>query len=155
MDIHHAALHSGLGKMNEELSNKLLDDFPRLFRNRDQSSMQRGFECGDGWFELIYQLSRDIETVARESGLSPDSAEWPKCRQVKEKLGSLRFVVFATDQHRTMYKRISQLRLDALNQSAKTCECCGKPGELVTAHGISTLCLDHAIQTEIDNTHGC
>ncbi len=141
--------------MNEELSNKLLHDFPRLFRNRDQSSMQRGFECGDGWFELIYQLSRDIETVARESGLSPDAAEWPKCRQVKEKLGSLRFVVFATGQHRAMYERISELINSAYEQSTKTCECCGKPGELVTRHGISTLCLDHAGQTETDTTQGC
>jgi hypothetical protein len=141
--------------MNEELSNKLFDYFPRLFRNRDQSSMQRGFECSDGWFELIYQLSRDIETVARECGLTPDSPEWPRCRQVKEKLGSLRFVVFATGQHRAMYERISQLRLDALNQSVKTCECCGKSGELVTRHCISTLCLDHAGQTETDTTQGC
>ncbi|MEQ1533773.1 MAG: hypothetical protein HOO97_11770 [Sideroxydans sp.] len=46
--------------------------------------MQREFECGDGWFELIYQLSQDIETVARKNGLIPDSLEWPLCRQVNE-----------------------------------------------------------------------
>ena len=118
--------------MNEELSNKLLKDFPRLYRDRHESSMRRGFECGDGWFDLIYQLSLDIEAVAREYGLSPDSTEWPKCRQVKEKLGSLRFVVFANEQHRTMHDRISVLRLTALNQSVKTCECCEKSGELVS-----------------------
>lgn len=81
--------------MNEALSKKLLDDFPALFRDRNESSMQRGFECGDGWFDLIYKLSQDIECVAREGGLNPDSHEWPLCRQVKEKMGSLRFVVFA------------------------------------------------------------
>ena len=58
--------------MNEALTKKLLDDFPRLFRNRHETSMQRGFECGNGWFDLIYQLSRDIESAARENGLSPD-----------------------------------------------------------------------------------
>ncbi|MDP4028040.1 MAG: hypothetical protein Q8P42_03625 [Gallionella sp.] len=85
--------------MNEALSKKLFDDFPRLYRNRHESSMQRGFECGDGWFELIYKLSQDIESVARESGLKPDSTAWPRCRQVKEKLGTLRFYVFNCDEH--------------------------------------------------------
>lgn len=133
--------------MNEELSQKLLEDFPRLYRDRHDSSMQHGFECGDGWFVLIYQLSLDIEAVAREYGLSPNSPEWPKCRQVKEKLGSLRFVVFANEQHRAMHDRISELILTALNQSVKICEFCGKPGELVTRHGISTLCPEHARQS--------
>lgn len=136
--------------MNEELSKKLLNDFPRLYRNREQSSMDRGFECGNGWFELIYELSRGIETVARECGLTPDSPEWPRCRQEKEKFGSLRFVVFATDQHRVMHERISQLRLDALNQSVKTCEYCGKPGELVRNRGIAVLCPEHARLAAID-----
>jgi hypothetical protein len=103
--------------MNDEFSKKLLDDFPQLFRNRDTSSMQRGFECDDDWFDLIYQLSQDIENIALEYGLSPESPEWPRCRQVKEKFGSLRFVVFATDQHRAMYDRINELRQNALNQS--------------------------------------
>lgn len=136
--------------MNEELSNKLLNDFPRLYRNHHDSSMQRGFECGDGWFDLIYKLSRDVESVARESGLSPDSAEWPLCRQVKEKLGSLRFVVLTTDKNRAMYERISELRLAALNQSVKTCESCGKAGEPVRNRGIAVLCPEHARQAAID-----
>lgn len=130
--------------MNEGLSKKLLNDFPRLYRDRNDSSMQYGFECGDGWFDLIYKLSQDVEAVARQSGLSPDSPEWPLCRQVKEKLGSLRFVVLATDKNHAMYERISELRIAALNQSGKTCEYCGNPGELVTRHGISTLCPEHA-----------
>lgn len=133
--------------MNEELSRKLLDDFARLYRDRHNSSMQRGFECGDGWFDLIYQLSLDIEAVAREYGLSPDSPEWPKCRQVKEKLGSLRFVVFANEQHRAMYERISELINSAYECSSKTCEYCGKPGELVTNRGIAVLCPEHAWQS--------
>ena len=133
--------------MNEELSNKLLEDFPRLYRDRHDSSMQHGFVCGDGWFDLIYQLSLDIEAVAREYRLSPDSPEWPKCRQVKEKIGSLRFVVFANEQHLAMYERISELILTALNQSVKICEYFGKPGELVILHGISTLCPEHARQS--------
>lgn len=132
--------------MNEKLSKKLLDDFPKLFRNRLESSMQYGFVCGDGWFDLIYKLSRDIEAVAREGGLKPDSAHWPLCRQVKEKFGSLRFVVFAVEENFEIYERISELRVAALNQSLQICEYCGQPGELVTEGCISTLCPEHAKQ---------
>lgn len=132
--------------MNEALTKKLLDDFPWLYRNRNESSMQHGFVCGDGWFDLIYKLSQDIEAVARESGLSPDSPEWPLCRQVKEKLGSLRFVVFAVDERFGIYERISELRLAALNRSFQICEYCGQPGELITDGYIATLCPEHALQ---------
>ena len=103
--------------MNDELSKKLLDDFPRLFRDRNETSMQRGFECGDGWFDLIYKLAQGIEAIARESGLSPDSPEWPQCRQVKSKMGSLRFVVFAVQGRPEVNERISSLRMVAYNQS--------------------------------------
>ena len=126
--------------MNEALSTKLLDDFPRLFRHRDASSLQRGFECGDGWFDLIYKLAQDIEAVAYEGGLNPDGDEWPQCRQVKEKMGSLRFVVFAVAEYRAVYKCIGDLILAALNQSLQICERCGKPVELVTKDCIATGC---------------
>lgn len=103
--------------MNRELTKRLFDDFPRLFRNRHDTSMQNGFECGDGWYDLIYKLAQDIEAVAGESGLSPDSIDWPLCRQVKEKLGLLRFVVFAVNGQPEMNERISKLRTAALDQS--------------------------------------
>ena len=112
--------------MNSELTQKLLDDFPKLSRNQHETSMQDGFACGDGWFDLIYRLSRDIEAVARESGLNPDSPDWPLCRQVKEKMGSLRFVVFAIDGRAELNERISELRLAALNRSLQICEKCGQ-----------------------------
>lgn len=115
--------------MNEALSKKLLDDFPRLYRDRHKTSMQRGFECGDGWFELIYKLSQDVEAVARDGGLNPDAPEWPLCRQVKEKMGSLRFVVHAVEGYSEIYESISELRLAALNRSLQISEQCGNPCE--------------------------
>lgn len=133
--------------MNEALTKKLLDDFPRLYRNRNESSMQHEFVCGDGWFDLIYKLSQDIEAAARESGLNPDLPEWPLCRQVKEKMGSLRFVVFGIKGFSGVNERISELRLAALNRSLQTCEYCGQPGELFTDSYIATLCLEHARRT--------
>lgn len=111
--------------MNEALTKKLLADFPYLFRDSHSSSMQNGFACGDGWFQLIYKLSQDIEAAARESGLHPDSPDWPQCSQVKEKFGSLRFVVFAIEGFSELNERIHELRLTTLNRSLEICERCG------------------------------
>ena len=130
--------------MNKALSKKLFDDFPLLYRDRHESSMQNGFECGDGWFDLIYKLSQDIEVVASEIGLKPDSPDWPKCRQVKEKLGTLRFYVFNCDE------RIRALIDSAYEQSCHTCEYCGKPGERATDGCMAAICPDHARQAAID-----
>jgi hypothetical protein len=112
--------------MNDTLTKKLLDDFPMLYRNRRQTLMKNGFVCGDGWFNLIYELSHSIENAAREDGLKPESANWPLCQEVKEKLGSLRFVVFASAEHQFMNERISELRSTALEKSLHTCSCCGQ-----------------------------
>jgi hypothetical protein len=127
--------------MKEAFAKQLLEEFPYLFRNRNESSMQCGFECDDGWFDLIYTLSRDIEAAARESGLRPESNEWPLCRQVKEKLGSLRFVVFAIDGHDEVSERINDLRLAAENRSLQICEKCGNPREFAPERGIAALDL--------------
>jgi len=43
--------------MNKELSKKLYDDFPELYRGKDrpltESLMCFGFECRDGWFQTL------------------------------------------------------------------------------------------------------
>ena len=73
--------------MNKENTQKLLTDFPKLYEqyywSPQETSMYRGFDCGDGWFDLIYQLSKKL------------SAIYPNVRavQVKEKFGGLRFYV--------------------------------------------------------------
>ena len=67
-------------------------------------------------------------------------------RQVKEKFGSLHFVVFAVEGLSEINERISELVLAASNRSLQICEYCGKSGEFVTDGCIATLCPDHARQ---------
>lgn len=71
--------------MKKELQQKLYDDFPSLYQQKDltiqQSCMPWGFECGDGWYNLIYGLSWAI------TNLYPSI----QASQVKEKFGGLRF----------------------------------------------------------------
>lgn len=81
--------------MSPQNTQQLFDAFPRLYRGRQlpasESAMSWGFECGDGWFDLIWQLSKAIEDSARQEGIDPQSDEWPEATQVKNKFCSLRF----------------------------------------------------------------
>lgn len=51
-------------QMNANLTRKLHTDFPVLYRGIDlspqASAMCWGFECGDGWYSLIYELSERL-----------------------------------------------------------------------------------------------
>ena len=75
--------------MNDELTQKLLEAYPRLYRGRNESLktnlMPFGFECGDGWYGVLEALSKDLANISRIWGIDI------KAVQVKEKFGTLRF----------------------------------------------------------------
>ena len=122
--------------MNPENTQKLYTDFPRLYRYAIANKrMHFGFECGDGWFQLIYRLSAQIEAEARELGFDPKSQKWPSALQVKEKLGTLKFYCAVGNRNRDgrgMVPSIRSLLMAAEDYSAEICERCGQPGELRT-----------------------
>jgi len=131
--------------MKEELTKKLFDDFPRLFKGRNYSIqtnlMPFGCECGDGWFDLIYKLSSDLEAEFQKLA-EADKAEalendYYIAVQVKEKFGGLRFYLSATTDE------MDALVDKAEEDSFKICEVCGKPGEPRGGGWISTLCDEH------------
>lgn len=72
------------------LTENLYAAFPQLYRGRHksmyESGMCWGFECGDGWYQLLYDLSQE---------LSDYLAEHPELdfevTRVKSKFGTLRF----------------------------------------------------------------
>ena len=51
--------------MNLENTEKLLTTYPSLYREL----RKWGFECGDGWFDLIWQVSTEIEPAAHLEGI--------------------------------------------------------------------------------------
>lgn len=116
--------------MNEENTQKLYQDFPRLYRNAHadvkSTGMCWGFECGDGWFRLIHDLSAAIEAEAIKVGLDPESEEWPMAAQVKEKFGTLRLYL------RGYSDPIHELINHAEEKSEHICEECGLAGTLRT-----------------------
>ena len=114
--------------MNNKNTKKLYKDFQKLYRQHklsiQESCMPWGFECGDGWFDLIYDLSKKISKVDQDC----------EATQVKEKFGTLRFYVQSGSDK--VYSLIDK----AEKKSEKTCENCGKPGKLSTIGWYSVRC---------------
>jgi hypothetical protein len=119
--------------MNKENEEKLFTDFPILYQDHtlapQQTAMCFGFECGDGWFKILYDLSKKLSKY-------PIIAD-----QVKEKFGTLRFYCHAGGEvsekdWETAYKLIDA----AERKTEKTCERCGKSGKMNTKGWISVLC---------------
>jgi len=122
--------------MKDELENKLVKEFPNLYKQTSLSPQETcmcwGFCCGDGWEKIIYNLSKKI------TELDPNV----EAVQVKEKFGGLRFYIGPVIQDKAdeVYDAISE----AESESFKTCEYCGTK-ENVTTKGpgwIKTLCND-------------
>jgi hypothetical protein len=121
-------------KITEE---KILTDFSYMFREKDSEATSKwpiawGIECNSGWYPLIYQLCKDIQTHLDKN---PQLKETFAVHQVKEKFGGLRFYVSEYDD------TISKLINIAESESEKTCEICGKPGIIVTINGRLLKCV--------------
>jgi len=116
--------------MKLELQDKLVNRFPKMFRGvhkpMTETAMCWGFECGDGWYDIIYRLCEDIEKLN-----PPDDFE---VSQVKEKYGTLRFYTWGSTD--AIEDRIDE----AEKESAKTCEWCGEFGKLRGKGWVTTLC---------------
>ncbi len=146
--------------MNEKNTKKLKVDFPRLFRKSeaDPGPLQYwGFECADGWYDLIYKLSQDVEQTALAAGLGPSSRSWPRVLQVKEKFGGLRFYIRTPSNPERLKLRaeretfleftpqagieaIRNLVREAEQKSYSVCEKCGVPGKVYQDGWVRTLC---------------
>lgn len=113
--------------MTNDKTKKLFDSYPKLFpkdRTIQQSLMAFGFECDDGWYEILDKLFSKMTTTG----------EPIEVVQVKEKFGTLRvYVNGASDAVHDMID-------EAEEESGKTCERCGKPGKLYDDGWMTTLC---------------
>jgi hypothetical protein len=88
-----------------------------------------GFECGDGWFEIIKKLSKRLEDTSNKTGMDIQAV------QVKEKYGTLRQYIEGGDDDAD--KAIKE----AEDESERTCEQCGKDGHVTERWGwYRTLC---------------
>jgi len=116
--------------MNKEHTQYLLDNFPSLYRGYykpfRETSMCWGFECGDGWFGLVRDLSARLEPCGVFAV------------QVKEKYGSLRFYTEPVPVE--VADEVDRLIDEAEAKSEVICELCGEPGKLNDGGWLKVRC---------------
>jgi hypothetical protein len=113
--------------VNEENTKKLVEAFPTVFHTDFH------FECDDGWYELIYECAEALQDLRG----APVEA-----KQVKEKLGTLRFYVDGSEGN---YRGAHAITGFYEGQSAYRCEVCGSiDGRLASDGGwLKTVCKLH------------
>jgi hypothetical protein len=121
--------------MKKELDEYLVKTYPKIFADRysdmKTTAMCWGFECNDGWYEIINTLCLNIQNYLDNDPNIPQVI----ASQVKEKFGGLRFYINGGDEY--IYKLIS----NAEKLSYQTCEDCGSREKVGQTKGwIITLC---------------
>ena len=57
--------------MDSHKTNELYEKFPHLYRERtaplESSRMGWGFQCENGWYKIIYEMSKKIEKLSTDS----------------------------------------------------------------------------------------
>jgi len=135
--------------MDDKLDQLLCERYPKIFAKRhgnmQETAMVWGFECGNGWFDLIDQLCSDIQNYIDQN----PSRKVPQvvAEQVKEKFGTLRFYVQGGDQLTTGMIWFAE------GMSARICETCGQPGKRRGRGWIYTACDDHTQTDHLDKNN--
>lgn len=122
--------------MHIDLERKLLIKYPAIFgvdHYVSGTEIKWDIACGDGWYDLLDTLFRDIQTYIDLAG-----APQVKLVQIKEKFGVLSISYAALD------KNVDSLIRKATTDSKLVCENCGCFGMLKrTRHGwIKSLCIE-------------
>jgi len=134
--------------MKKELDEQLCQKYPLIFANRHQpmneTAMCWGFDCGDGWFNILDQLCLNIQYYIEWKNKKETVVEQVVADQVKEKFGTLRFYYSGGDEH------IAGMVAMAESMSGVTCEDCGKPGRSRGFGWITTVCDEHAEERNIE-----
>jgi len=125
--------------MKRELEDQLKEKYPKTFKilniGRKEDApfwgiQTWGFECADGWFDIINRLCEKIEPIIEQQE-NPDDYY---VEQVKEKFAGLRFYMSLHDE------KIEECIRQAEEESFKTCEYCGNPGVVRRDGWLKTMC---------------
>jgi hypothetical protein len=125
--------------MRDELEQKLIAEFPKLFQDHDKPPTETlicfGCECSDGWFDLIYTACSAIQQHLK---YTPECAPF-RFSQIKEKFGGLRLYSYGGDEFTAGVCNMAEA------MSYKICEVTGNRGQLCsTGHWLRTLSPEQA-----------
>lgn len=141
--------------MQAELERLLLERYPELYADdgsdprlpscgvaRGLGLIDGGFACGDGWYDIIERLSKTLAAMRRANDVDF------RVVQVKSKFGTLRVYTSPriSDPEAIWLEGVLQ---GAAEESARTCEVCGRPGTTLAIGGwYSTLCGTHIAEEQ-------
>jgi hypothetical protein len=124
--------------MRQELDALLCEKYPKMMVNRNlpmtETCMCWGFDCGDGWYNILNQLMGNIQHHIDWKNRKGEVVPQVTLDQVKEKFGTLRFYYSGGDDY------ISGLVSMAEAMSGVTCEGCGNVGERKGGGWVHTYC---------------
>lgn len=133
--------------MKQELDKLLCERYPKMMVNRNlpmqETCMCWGFECGDGWFNILDQLMGNIQHHIDWKNKKEEVVAQVTLDQVKEKFGTLRFYYTGGDDVIDGMVRMAE------SMSGVTCEECGNPGKRIGGGWVTTLCEEHAKARDI------
>ena len=124
--------------MKQELDKLLCEKYPKMMVNRNSPMMETcmcwGFECGDGWFNILDQLMGNIQHHLDWKNKKEEVVPQVTLDQIKEKFGTLRFYYTGGDDVIDGMVRMAE------SMSAVTCEQCGNIGECRGGGWVHTTC---------------
>jgi hypothetical protein len=131
--------------MRLELDKLLCEKYPKMMVNRNKNMQETcmcwGFECGDGWFNILDQLMSNIQHHIDWNNQNFDKGytQYKQVAQVtldqvKEKFGTLRFYYTGGDDIIDGMVRMAE------SMSGCTCEECGNIGKSRGGGWIHTYC---------------
>lgn len=107
--------------------------YPEEIRERVENGMGCGSTIGEGWYDIIRELDKQIAELYPEYVVN----------QVKEKFGGLRYYIddIPDDVHAAVYDCINE----AYRKAGKTCDVCGEAGKIgkINEWLIATRCEKH------------
>ncbi len=107
--------------------------YPEEIRNRVENGMGCGSAIGEGWYDIIRELDKQIAELYPEYVVN----------QVKEKFGGLRYYIddIPDEVHADVYDFINE----AYMKANVSCDVCGAPGKIgnVSEWMIATRCEKH------------
>ena len=124
--------------MRQELDSLLCEKYPKMMVNRNkhmqETCMCWGFECGDGWFNILDQLMGNIQHHIDWKNRKEEIVAQVTLDQVKEKFGTLRFYYSGGDDTIDGMVRMAE------SMSGVTCEECSAPAQTHGPGWIRTIC---------------
>jgi hypothetical protein len=134
--------------MKQELDKLLCEKYPKMMVNRNKDMQETcmcwGFECGDGWFNILDQLMGNIQHHIDWKNKKEEVVAQVTLDQVKEKFGTLRFYYTGGDDIIDGMVRMAE------SMSGVTCEECSAPAQTRGPGWIRTICDPCETKREAD-----